>query len=80
MAAASNSSCFGDWLNAYSGTDPILLDLQADYRRSIRFRKRSSSDDKTPADVRLDLVQWGACPEAFDALKAASAEYQSLVC
>jgi hypothetical protein len=66
---------FGEWLDAYDGTDPAIADLRDDFRRSYRFRKLGPLDFKTPAIVRYDLIRWQACSEAHAALEAAGAIY-----
>jgi hypothetical protein len=71
-----NRLYFGEWLDAYKGTDPLILDLQHDFKRSVRARRGNALDHKTPLSVYWDIKQWGGCSEAIDALKRAAAEYE----
>jgi hypothetical protein len=68
---------FGEWLDAYDGTDPAIADLRDDFRRSYRFKQLGPLDFKTPEAVRGDLLCWQARPDAHTdaALEAAGAIY-----
>ena len=75
MTTTSHRLYFGEWLDAYDGSDPAIADLRKDFRRSYCFRNGSCFDFKTPREMFWDLKFWSACPESFEALKSASDLY-----
>ena len=69
---------FGEWLDAYDGDDSAIADLRDDFKRSYRSQKLGPLDFKTPSTVEVDLINWHACREAFEALEAAAEIYYAL--
>ncbi len=66
---------FGEWLDAYNGNDPSIADLRDDFRRSLRLRKLTPLDYKTPRRVYLDIRCWFGCSDAVEALWVAADLY-----
>ena len=67
---------FGEWLDAAdAGDDLAIADLRDDFQRSVRSRKVSALDYKSPMSLKADLKFRKACSEAFETLEAAAEIY-----